>query len=198
MKKLFIIVCATLCLTLCGCSKEVTPTSVTKDFVEGMRNEIKTNYLEYFGDVTETEDSFSKEFEEKLANSIAGFDYSINNETIDGDNATVNVTFKTYDYGLFIKTFLGEYIQKAFTLALGGGTEEDVEKIANELAEEKFEEMTKEGKKSELSMDFKLNKVDGSWVLDEEANKDSLANAITGGLYSAVESIQDQYSNLFN
>ena len=198
MKKLFIIVCATLCLTLCGCSKEVTPTSVTKDFVEGMRNEIKTNYLEYFGGVTETEDSFSKEFEEKLANSIAGFDYSINNETIDGDNATVNVTFKTYDYGLFIKTFLGEYIQKAFTLALGGGTEEDVEKIANELAEEKFEEMTKEGKKSELSMDFKLNKVDGSWVLDEEANKDSLANAITGGLYSAVESIQDQYSNLFN
>lgn len=201
MKKIIFIVCVALCLSLCGCSKKVTPTSVVDTYIKETKKQINSGdlssiYSEGEESSEEITSSMDEELQKELISCFGSFEYTINSETIDGDKATVNVTFKAYDFGMWIINGLTEYFQKALALAFTGATDEQMDAIINEVFAEEFEKIKEKGKTKETNVDLVVSKEDGQWVFDEEANAVNLGDGATGGMISAILSMSENLSAL--
>lgn len=110
-------------------------------------------------------DSFSEETQNKLLEKMKEITYTVNGETIDGDNAKVNVTLKGMDFNIV----LGKAMQEAFsyflTQAFSGieMTDEQSDAYFNELISKYLDEVTY----SERTADIELTKVDKGWKIKE-------------------------------
>lgn len=110
-------------------------------------------------------DSFSEETQKKLLDKMKEITYKVNSETIDGDNAKVNVTVKGMDFNIVLGKTMQEALGYLFTQALSGVEMSDEENDAyfNTLINKYLDEVTY----SERTLDVELTKVDKEWKIKE-------------------------------
>jgi hypothetical protein len=137
------------------------------------------------GDAEEGEvDDATKQFEEKLFD----FDYTIGEERVDGENAEVDVTFKTYDFG----TMLGQYLQSAmtelFSAAFSGASEEEIDAIGTRILTEELTNLTE--KSYEKTVPMKLTKVEGNWKVAKIEDDSEFLNGMFGGMIDIVKEFE--------
>ena len=198
MKKILLSLCV-LCLLVCGCSQSSKASNTVDTFLKEGKN-VGNNNLEDLGLGSlegETGMDFDEETLTSLINAIGDYDYVINSEKEDGDTATVNVTITTYDFSEWIINSLTEAISQAFALALTGETsDEAINEVMNKVFKEQTDAVIAAGKTKSTTVDIICKKVDGNWEVDEEASGVALADALSGGMLSSVEGLEDQLANM--
>ena len=124
----------------------------------------------------EEEDEATKKFKEK----VFDFDYTIGEERIDGENAEVDVTIKTYDFG----TMMGQYLERAMSelmaAAFDGASQEEIDAMGKKILEEELDKLTE--KSYETTVPMKLKKVEGEWKVAKIEDDSEFLNAMFGGM----------------
>ena len=204
MRKIFsILLIFVLATSLSACGSAPTPKDTAEKFLtavkakdaEGIRKVYDGSYSEdeligivesLLGDSEEGEvdDDATKQFEEKLFD----FDYTIGEERVDGENAEVDVTFKTYDFG----TMLGQYLQRAmtelFSAAFSGASEEEIDAIGTRILAEELTNLTE--KSYEKTVPMKLTKVEGDWKVAKIEDDSEFLNGMFGGMIDIVKEFE--------
>ena len=202
MKKLIsmiTVIIMLLCLTACG---GLSPTETVDTFLTAVKEQdaetIKTVYAEDEFSVIESEDDAAGddevllgELEEALMAKVLDFEYTVSNEQVTDGKATVDVTFKTYNIGNAISSWMSEYISQAFALAFSGASDEQLETLAESIFTTKLEATTE--KNFEKTVTVTLTEVDGIWIIDDFDEDGDFMNAITGGTVDAVNNINEIY-----
>ncbi|MGG7212644.1 DUF5105 domain-containing protein [Clostridium nigeriense] len=175
-KKLALILAMMLSTVLIyGCGGK-TPTAVVNEYFEKIKSG-DTDVQQLFSMVEEEtenaeenegnsqEDNFSEEVQNKLLEKLKEITYTVNSETIDGDNAKVNVTVKGMDLNIVIGKVMQEAFSFALTQAFSGTemTEEENDAYFNNLFSKYLDEVTY----SERTLDIELTKVDKEWKIKE-------------------------------
>ena len=128
----------------------------------------------------EEEDEATKKFKEK----VFDFDYTIGEERIDGENAEVDVTIKTYDFG----TMMGQYLERAMSelmaAAFDGASQEEIDAMGKKILEEELDKLTE--KSYETTVPMKLKKVEGEWKVAKMEDDSEFMNAILGRHHQSV------------
>lgn len=173
LKKLSVILVMMLSTVLLyGCGGN-TPKVVVNDYFQKVQKG-DTDIQELFAVVEGTEEgteenlennNFSEETQEKLLGKLKEITYKINSETIDGDNAKVNVTVKGMDFNIILGKVMQEAFSFMFTQAFSGVemTEEENDAYFNTLLNKYLDEVTY----SERTLDIELTKIDKEWKIKE-------------------------------
>lgn len=199
-----------LAIILSGCGT-TAPKNVADNFLQAVKNHdkealAKSYVYDTFDVLTEIQtseksadlknsaftDTIDKEFLPKLTE----FEYTIDNEKIDGDKATVDVHFKTYQLGSAFTEFYSEFISQAMSLAFSNPSDEQIDALATNLITSKASSLTE--KTYEKTVPLTLIKKDGQWVVDDingENNKDVL-NAMSGGLTDAMVNMLKAFNQI--
>ena len=217
----FLVVAACLALAACG-SQAPTP----KQTVESALKAVTTHDYEalkgyYAGDVDKlTQEATeagqqqgvaapSELTEEQQArvkavfDKLVEFDYTVGEETIDGDTATVNVTFTNYDVGTLAASVLQETLSTAFAQAFSG-EEADEAAVADSMIAS-MEKATQDMGEKNVTKEAQVKLVkesDGTWKLasfeDDSEYASQLVNAMFGGVVDKMTSWADELTNAFN
>lgn len=113
-------------------------------------------------------------------------DYEIKETTINDNLATVSLNLKTYNIGDKLNEGLTNAMQILFSNMFSNISEEEMEKQTQEafLNSLKYAEKNKD-----WTVDVKLTKVDGKWLINTKDN-DQFMNALTGGLWEFKDKIE--------
>ena len=200
MRKIFsIFLIFVLAASLSACGSAPTPKDIAEKYLaaikaqdeEGISALSEGSYSEdelmgtvdlVLGESEEGEeyDEATKKFKEK----VIDFDYTIGEERIDGENAEVDVTIKTYDFG----TMLGQYAERAMSelmaAAVDGASQEEIDAMDRKILEEELDELTE--KSYETTVPMKLKKVEGEWKVAKMEDDSEFMNAILGRHHQSV------------
>lgn len=180
-----------LAVSLAGCSS-ASPQDVTtatldeikaQDF-EGNMAELKTSIeqgiKEAAGiDVELTDDE--QAVVNKLLNKMCDFDYALGDVTVNGDHASVPVTFTTYDIKGAFTSSMRSYLQNVYASALSTGTVPSQQDIVAQYFSELSTAIDALAEKSVTAQGtITLTKTDGNWTVDELDS--TTANAMFGGI----------------
>lgn len=205
MRKIFsIFLIFVLAASLSACGSAPTPKDIAEKYLaaikaqdeEGISALSEGSYSEdelmgtvdlVLGESEEGEeyDEATKKFKEK----VIDFDYTIGEERIDGENAEVDVTIKTYDFG----TMLGQYAERAMSelmaAAVDGASQEEIDAMDRKILEEELDKLTE--KSYETTVPMKLKKVEGEWKVVEIEGDSEFMNAMLGGLVDVVKAFEE-------
>ena len=205
MRKIFsIFLIFVLAASLSACGSAPTPKDIAEKYLaaikaqdeEGISALSEGSYSEdelmgtvdsVLGESEEGEeyDEATKKFKEK----VIDFDYTIGEERIDGENAEVDVTIKTYDFG----TMLGQYAERAMSelmaAAFDGASQEEIDAMGKKILEEELDKLTE--KSYETTVPMKLKKVEGEWKVVEIEGDSEFMNAMLGGLVDVVKAFEE-------
>lgn len=180
-----------LAVSLVGCSS-ASPQDVTtatldeikaQDF-EGNMAELKTSIeqgiKEAAGiDVELTDDE--QAVVNKLLNKMCDFDYALGDVTVNGDHASVPVTFTTYDIKGAFTSSMRSYLQNVYASALSTGTVPSQQDIVAQYFSELSTAIDALAEKSVTAQGtITLTKTDGNWTVYELDS--TTANAMFGGI----------------
>jgi hypothetical protein len=203
MKKILvglIVLMMTLCF--CGCG-EKSPSDVVEDALEAM----KAEDVVVFNSLCEKEYSyiyvvpygysnsyfdFNEDTLVMLNQKFLDFDYVINNEHVTDDNATVSVTFTTYDFGTSLGVFFA-VIDLALEDMKSDITEEERDQELEVIVQMFLDDLTE--KNFEQTLTFSLAKGEDGWVIDDFLENEYYMNAITGGVYDVQQENITSYYN---
>ena len=135
-------------------------------------------------------------------NKLAEFDYSLGAESIDGDTATVNVTFTNYDAGKAVQKLLQSYFTTMLSRAFSGSSASaDASAEADQLVSA-IENATSDLGEKNVTKDavIKLQKdQNGEWKLaDMEGDKEYSKQLVNGMFGGVVDSVQDMASSMLS
>ena len=204
MKKILSIVLAlSLALSLAGCG-ESKPDSTVTNFCNALKTydfEAISSYMENsnalsapnLGDLAE-EDLGSEKLMTYLKENAEKMTYSLGETQINGDTATVPVSFTYIDASGVMTAALGEYLSQAFVLAFGGAGEEQLAELFESIFTEKAASIKPDT--STVKVSFTCVKVDDGWKIADFSNTDStvLDNILTCNIASAF----DDFGNAFD
>ena len=197
-----IAVLSSLCLVgLSGCAGP-SPTEVTQQFLDGIKNNDTESIQEVYGGDTSTmlsawqEDTTSEEMQDLYQNTLMPklreFDYEVSNEQINGDTATVDVTITTYAVGDAFSSFLSDYMNQAVTLAFSGASEDDLTVLAESILDSKINSMEKSYTDT---VTISLTKSDNAWKVDALQEDGEVEDALLGGLLTIINSYGEVYDS---
>lgn len=186
MKKIIsIVLVSLLCIGIVGCSKQASPSDIVNNYMKTKISEAKNDLSEYLGDSSDkTSDLFggSEELNKEFCKLLTDLDYKVSNEEIDEDYATVDLTVTTYDFRTFLSNVLTDYISKAFSIALSGGSDEDIAKELQEISSTRLEETKNNGKTYTDTITIDLIKGEEGWIIDPDYDLEIIANVFSGGM----------------
>lgn len=180
-----------------------SPSDVTDAFLKGIKEQDKEaiagsyadDEIDILGDVADAGESdnspMTKVVDEKMLPKMLEFDYEILGEEIEGDKAMVEVSIKTYEFGAAFTAFAEEFITQAFDLYFADASDEQVEEAGAKILIDELDKLKE--KKYEKTVKIGLTKEDGQWVIDEMDEDDSLINAVSGGLYDALNAMEAMF-----
>ena len=200
MRKIFsIFLIFVLAASLSACGSAPTPKDIAEKYLaaikaqdeEGISALSEGSYSEdeLMGtvDLVLGESEEGEEYEKKkkkFKEKVIDFDYTIGEERIDGENAEVDVTIKTYDFG----TMLGQYAERAMSelmaAAVDGASQEEIDAMDRKILEEELDKLTE--KSYETTVPMKLKKVEGEWKVAKMEDDSEFMNAILGRHHQSV------------
>lgn len=138
------------------------------------------------GSASELERKLNDEQKSTLAqldDLLFDFGYTVGEETVDGDEARVQVTVTAHDFGAFAQKALGDYISEGLAAAAKGDLESSADAATRfaRVLQENMDVLGPRDKQSETSFELTRDG-DGSWKL-AGLTADNL-DALTGGLLS--------------
>ncbi len=216
MKKIFcifIILALVFTMTSCGQTKpadlpsgdsesSISPTQTMDAFLKALKARDFEAMKEYYEGSSDDFD-FSDEaadpvmggMADTLLDKLFDFDYSLDNETISGSDATVDVHFTTYDVAALMGDILNDMLSDYVALSMAGLSQEELEAEVNKIISQKFgEAINKAEKNKEITVTSKLVKKDGKWLVKNVADSDDFMDALSGGLMKFAESMADSLS----
>lgn len=212
MKKIVPIVVAALAMCLClaflpACSSQPSPSEVTKSALDAFKAQDTETLAKYYSgnveDMTsqieaaansngeEASDAQSA-LESTMMQKMLDFDYTLGEETIEGDTATVGVSLTTYDMGTALGNALTNYISNAFAAAFSGAGQDELEDMFYQELQSELEALT--DKSYTADFDVTLTKGESGWMLD--AFSDEATNAFSGGMMDAANSVSESLSGM--
>lgn len=208
-RKVFVSVLCIVCLIAAACSSTKKPSVVADEFISAMKSQDyeKVKSLSVQGDVQDevsdtiedilsdtgaedSEDPGTQLFIEKLFD----FDYTIGEEKIDGDNAAVEVSFKTYDFYAMLGSYLENAFSKVLELAFSGASEEEISALGTQILEEELGALTE--KNREATATLNLVKTDGEWKVTNMDENSEFLDGMFGGLFSIVNTLDEMGDKL--
>ena len=115
------------------------------------------------------------------------FEYALDNEVIssDGQTATVDIVFTTYNMGEIFEKIIEELTARATVLQEGGMTADQFQTEMNNIVIGIYNDILKTAEKNlEISLTVNLTNVDGQWKVDDLKDSTEFLDALTGGLIS--------------
>lgn len=180
-----------LAVSLVGCSS-ASPQDVTtatldeikaQDF-EGNMAELKTSIEQGVKEAAGTDVELTDDEQavvNKLLNKMCDFDYTLGDATVNGDHASVPVTFTTYDIKGTFTSSMRSYLQNVYASALSTGTVPSQQDIVAQYFSELNTAIDALAEKSVTAQGtITLTKTDGNWMVDELDS--TTANAMFGGI----------------
>lgn len=186
-----IVAVCTLAVSLVGCSsaspQDVTTATLDEikalDF-EGNMAELKTSIEQGVKEAAGTDVELTDDEQAvvtKLLNKMCDFDYTLGDATVDGDHASVSVTFTTYDIKGAFTSSMRSYLQNVYASALSAGTVPSQQDIVAQYFSELSTAIDALAEKSVTAQGtITLTKTDGNWTVDELDS--TTANAMFGGI----------------
>lgn len=174
MKKLLIALVSVLTLTGCGCANmSSTPTARVEEYLnkyQTLDNDV-LDQLESVLDMDDLNDDNKKSYEDLIKRQYQDLEYTVKDETIDGDEATVEVEIEVYDYQTIINesdTYLSEHEDEFYK------DDEDVLDNDKYMAY-KVDKLKDVKDKTKYTIYFTLTKdEDGKWKLNDLSETDRL------------------------
>lgn len=197
MKKILLCFsCIMAIVLLSGCSMDNTPTKKVENFLDNYKNQDKT-VLTQLKDMVDT-DSLMDETQKSTYTDIMkkqykDMTYTIKDEVIDGDTATVTTEIEVYDYYKINKDAEDYYNKNPdeFKSVTGNGIVDDAKNAAENViegakdavedtkdavtgttsdskyVEYRLEKLKNAKDRVKYTIDFKLTKVDNIWTLND-------------------------------
>ncbi len=166
MKKvLTIVLCMTIVALLSGCNMNNTPTKKVEEYLNSYKT-LDDNVTKQISSVIDEDQTMSTDqkdkYKEVLKRQYKDLTYTIKDEMIDGDNATVTVEIEVYD---FYKSNMesDKYYQEnpdKFT---------NNESVLDELllVDYRIKSLTDTSERVKYTIDFYLTKTDNNWTIDD-------------------------------
>lgn len=182
----------------CSATKVESPETVVKNYLDGLAKADFETVDKYSnssiynalieaekedGAVPEEDSEMDKEFIKAM---LGNLQYTINSSTEDGDTATVNATIKNINMSDVMSNMIGQL----FALAFSGISEEEMEAKTEELLLSSINENKDNLLEKEVSIN--LEKTEEGWIIVMD---DDFQDAITGGLFSYSENLQESFGN---
>jgi len=169
MKKIITFLLVVFILT--GCTDMMnTPTKRVEEFL-GKYQTMDTEVLTQLDDILETEgtmtDEQKKEYKDIMKKQYQNLSYKIKDETVDGDDATVEVEIEVYDYHSAISE-IEEELDKNQEAFLDENNNLDIEKFMNA----KLEQLNNVKEKIKYTLYIDVHKKDDKWVMDNISETD--------------------------
>lgn len=166
MKKIIVVLISCLFLIGCGCVVEKASDSVRSYLNKyNLEDESIKNELDKVTKNFSEDDK--KVYEEIMEKQYKDLNYKILEEKYNGDNAIVTTKIQVYDlYNI------QENVNKYKEEHKNEFTKEDGSFDNEKFLKYKLEEMKKETKKIEYTIDFKVHKKDGKWILESISERD--------------------------
>ena len=195
-----------LMISFCACGTP-SPTETADTFLSAVKaqdyEKVKSVYAGKSFDIldsmgeddaeVEESESIDSSFEKELKDKMLDFDYTLSNEIINDDKATVNVEVTTYALGKAMTSTMVKYIEEALPLVFSGASEEELEKIMNDIFEEELSEFTDKTYSAKATIN--LVQQDGQWKVSEIDDEGELMNALSGDLVNAIKEINDSFED---
>lgn len=199
------IIIIALLLNGCAIKPEVTITEYFTDLQTTITSDFKSLSIEkYFdGEVVLSENAQSFNYENGESNAMTeryielfqGFEYTIKDTVINGDNATVNVEILTYPMGELLSNYVTQLMTKVFEWAFSGVTEEEMTQKSTEM----FIELSNNLEKTYTNtVPVYLVKVDDKWLLIGGETNYPLFNVLTGGMIDFAKQFQNDIKSTEN
>jgi hypothetical protein len=173
---------------------EDTPTMALDTMLKSIQNlDFETAQQYYSGDMgslegmSENASSETAEVVDKMLRDALNFEYALDNEVIssDGQTATVDIVFTTYNMGEIFKKIIEELTARATVLQEGGMTADQFQTEMNNIVIGIYNDILKTAEKDlKISLTVNLTKVDGQWKVDDLKDSTEFLDALTGGLIS--------------
>ncbi len=173
---------------------EVTPTMALDTMLKSIQAlDFETAQQYYSGDMgslegmSENASSETAEVVDKMLKDALNFEYALDNEVIssDGQTATVDIVFTTYNMGEIFEKIIEELMARATVLQQGGMTADQFQDEMNNIVIGIYNDILKTAEKNlEISLTVNLTKVDGQWKVDDLKDSTEFLDALTGGLIS--------------
>ena len=166
MKKLFLLLIGVMALfTLTGCDSLInTPTKRVEALLNSYKMEDK-KVLEQLDKVLLSETIMDSSLKERYRNLMLrqyrDLTYKIKNETIDGNNATVEVEIMVYDYNSAIKEVEDKVLNDKDYVDDSGNVK------TTKFNEEKIKRMEETKNRITYTINFTVAKIDNKWVVDD-------------------------------
>lgn len=173
-------------LTIQGCStNSVTPSETVKAFLDGYhdRDNAKiastSTWKDYDATALELRDEdymedVDQQLQKKVYDMMLDFSHKEEKETIDDDEASVEVTLTMYDFSSVMDKSMEEATKKADELSKKSDV--DDKEIQKQILTVLFENMSKATKDKTLHVQVHLTKKDGDWKVND--NNTSLTDAL--------------------
>lgn len=208
MRKLIKIVSAaalSVCLMLSFCACGIPgPTETADTFLSAVKTQDQeTVNSVYAGKAFDILDSMEQDedadaedggsidslIEKQMKDKMLDFDYTLSNEKINDTKATVDVEFKTYEFGKAMTNTMAKYIEEALPLAFSGASDETLEKIMNDAFKEEFGALKDKSYTAKTTIN--LVQKDGEWKVSEIDDDSDIMNAISGNLVNSIKEINE-------
>lgn len=178
MKKFLLIVISILLLV--GCDSVMNnPTKRVETFLnkyQTMDSEVLTQLDDTLNKDTTLTEEQKKDYKDLMKKQYQNITYTIKDEEVDGDNATVKVEIEVYDFNKAM-TDADDYLLENQDEFIIGEDLVDNEKFMDY----KIEQMKNTKEKVKYTIDFKLTKINDQWTLD---NVDEITRQKIHGIYN--------------
>ncbi|MBQ7703107.1 MAG: hypothetical protein IJT40_01900 [Firmicutes bacterium] len=170
---------------------EPTPSIALDSMLKAIQDlDFETAQQYYLGDMGSVENlsegsGATDEVVNRMLKEALHFDYTLTNEVINGDEATVDLVFKTYNMGEILEQVLTDLIARAGVLQQGGMTADEFQEDMNNIVIGIYDDIIKKAEKNlEISLTVGLTKVDGQWKVNDLKDSLDFMDGLTGGLIS--------------
>ena len=180
MKKiLFSVFSLVAILFLIGCSMDNTPTKKVENYLNSYKN-LNSDVLEQMDDIMDKDlimtDAQKNSYRDVLKRQYEDLTYTIKDEVIDGDNATVTTEIEVYD---LYKTNLTS--DEYYTNNPDEFKDQDGNPDNSLYLDYRIKQLFNATDRIKYTIDFILTKVDNEWVLNDV---DTITTQKIHGLYA--------------
>lgn len=190
-KALLALLSITLLLGICGCSngksdENLIKTAVTESLQEILKDPMKL--VSGNGEIV-TEDGADAELWPIMNEMLKRTIFEVGTPVIDGEKASVEVNFSTYDMGKSFSDMLDKFMDDVIAEASAGKSAEELDLVAMMVENWKVTlgQQQEAGQTRVAPFTLNLNKVEEGWKVEDFSAAREFLNIISGGMYEALE-----------